>query len=62
MRKMDRNIWASAQRHLQLTYIVNLSMTGEFPPNNTLHQTFDPLPTFAFAKADITSNAGELSR
>ena len=31
-------------------------------PNNTLQATFDPLPTFAAAKAVIASNAPERGR
>lgn len=31
-------------------------------PNNTLQGTFDPLPTFAAAKAVIASNAPERER
>lgn len=31
-------------------------------PNNTLQVTFDPLPTFATAKAGIASNAPERGR
>lgn len=31
-------------------------------PNNTLQVTFDPLPTFAIAKAGIASNAPERGR
>ncbi len=31
-------------------------------PNNTLQVTFDPLPTFATAKAAIASNAPERGR
>jgi len=37
-------------------------MHDELPPNNTLHQTFDPLATFACAKAGIAANAGEIRR
>ena len=34
-------------------------MCGEPTANNTLQVTFDPLPTFAVAKAVIASNAPE---
>jgi hypothetical protein len=39
-----------------------MSRSQELPPNKSLHRTFDPLPTFAAAKAGIASNAGELRR
>ena len=35
---------------------------GEPASNNTLQVTFDPLPTFAVAKAVIASNAPERGR
>ncbi len=35
---------------------------GELPPNKTLQVTFDPLPTFATAKAVIASSAPEYER
>ena len=37
-------------------------MCGEPTANNTLQVTFDPLPTFAVAKAVIASNAPERGR
>ena len=36
--------------------------SGAEAPNNTLQVTFDPLPTFAVAKAVIASNAPERGR
>jgi len=32
------------------------------PPNKSLQMTFDPLPSFAFAKSGIASIAPELRR
>ena len=34
----------------------------QLTPNNVLQVTFDPLPTFAVAKAGIASNAAEHRR
>jgi len=50
---MKRALRLSRQGFIQLV---------EGGPNNTLQATFDPLPTFAAAKAAIASNAPERGR
>ena len=69
-RKPSASVWlgsnhslvASSQRPAAYTMFGLLKAVGACRSNKLLQVTFDPLPTFAAAKAGIASNAPEPRR